>query len=332
MKARLQALAVFVVFAFVLVGFPAAAHAGSSDELVLPPASSCTAPAFTTTPLLDDQGYNISNPNLGDGAGGLATRATFPVSFGPGVVSLDEIITWDAHVDRDTNLDQTNERVLIEFSLDGAVVATSGPTADLADGPLSAWEINDLGTLALPEGADSAAVIHASGTAAINSVVVTSICMTFAEDAPVLPEPEPACDDDPETPEPAEGCPEPEPEPPSSSCEDGSPDPECDLEPVPEPACDDDPETPEPAEGCPDPEPEPEPEPAACDDDPETPEPAEGCDVLPEPPAPEPEPEPGDQNPELAITGAYSGSMAAGAMILLILGGSAAFVARRNED
>ncbi len=328
MRGRNRALALLVAFAFVLVGFPANAYAESSDELVLPPGPSCAEPAFTTTPALNDGGFNVSDPNLGDGAGGLVTRATFPVSFGPGTVSLDEIITWDAHIDRDTNLDQTNERVLIEFSLNGAVVAASGPTADLADGPLSAWEINDLGTLTLPDGADSAAVVHAGGSAQINSVVVTSVCLTFAADAPVEPEPEPACDDDPTTPEPAEGCPEPEPE---ASCEDGSADPECDLEPEPEPACDDDPATPEPAEGCP--EPEPEPEPVVCDDDPETPEPAEGCDVLPEPePEPEPQPEPGDQAPELAITGAYSGSMAAGAMILVILGGSAAFVARRNED
>ena len=155
MRGRNQAVCMLVAFALAFVGLSAPAYAGSSDELVLPPGASCDVPAFATAPILTEDGFNISEPNLGDGAGGLVTRASFPVDFGPGTVSLDEIISWDAHIDRDTNLDQTNERVVIEFSLGGEVVATSGPTTDLAEGPLSAWEINDLGTLELPNGADS---------------------------------------------------------------------------------------------------------------------------------------------------------------------------------
>ncbi len=299
-----------------LFAFPATASAGSSEELVLPPAPSCATPVFTTAPIINSDGYNASSPEIGDGVGGLPTRVLMSgVSFESGTVSIDEVITWDAHIDRATNLDQDNERVLFEFSLDGAVVATSALTTDLVEGPVSAWEIDNLGLVDLPGGADAVSIVHAGGTAAINSVVVTGVCMTFTP-TPVPdpePEPEPVCDDDPATPEPAGGC-------------DLEPDPE----PEPEPVCDDDPATPEPAGGCPDPDPTP-----SCDDDPATPDPAEGCDLLPEPdPDPDPDPTPGggDQDPPpLAITGAYSDTMAASAMILMILGGSAVFVARRNE-
>ena len=272
-----------------LFAFPATASAGSSEELVLPPAPSCATPVFTTAPIINSDGYNASSPEIGDGVGGLPTRVLMSgVSFESGTVSIDEVITWDAHIDRATNLDQDNERVLFEFSLDGAVVATSALTTDLVEGPVSAWEIDNLGLVDLPGGADAVSIVHAGGTAAINSVVVTGVCMTF------------------------------------------TPTPVPDPEPEPEPVCDDDPATPEPAGGCPDPDPTP-----SCDDDPATPDPAEGCDLLPEPdPDPDPDPTPGggDQDPPpLAITGAYSDTMAASAMILMILGGSAVFVARRNE-
>ncbi len=290
MSRRSRVFALLAAFVLLLVGYPATAYAGSSDELALPPGPSCTEPVFTTTPALDASGFNISDPNLGDGAGGLISRTTISgLDFPSGTVSLDEIVTWDAHTDRQNNPDQTNERVVMEFVLDGVVVATSGATTDLLEGPVSAWEINNLGTIDLPDGADAVNLVHVGGTSAINSVVVTSVCLTFVP----TPIPEPVlCDDG--TVEPEGGCPVP----------------------------------PEPDDQ------EPEPEPVLCDDG--TVEPEGGCPVPPEPDDQDPEPEPAppaDQEPPpLAITGAFSDTMAAAAMILILVGGSTMLVVRRNED
>ncbi len=252
------------------------------------------------------------------------------LSFEAGTVSLPQVITWDAYEGRENTEVQPAERVRVEFFLEGNHVASSPFTDDLADGVASVSLVSNLGTMDLPNGADEVRIVHYDWfdtTTTENSLVVTALCFEATPasngDASEEPQPEapaPACDDDPATPEPAEGCPSEEP-----SCDDDPSGTDCDQGPA---VCDDDPNTPEPAGGC---TPTP-----ACDDDPETPEPAEGCDDEQEEeeeeeseeaeeeqePAPTPKPGAGDgdQAPELAVTGSTTETLVAAALILLILG------------
>ncbi len=247
---RNRVLSVLSAFAFVLVAFPATAFAGTSEDVVRPPGPSCADPIYTTPAVLDANGYNQS-VRLGDGSNELPVTLAIPgQTFEAGAVSLDEVITWDSHIDRETNTDQLNERVVIDFLLNGAVVGTSDASPDLADGVDSAWEISNLGVVNLPDGADAVNLRHVAGTTQINSVVVTSVCVTFVAvatcedgtaEGPNGCEQAPDCEETPD----AEGCPQ---------------EPDCDVDPD--------------AEGCPEP-------PATCEDG--SVEGPDGCDQAPEP-------------------------------------------------
>lgn len=310
-----------------------APEADSSDEAPAPQMDAAPQPAGCNGPLVqldgsvdEMSGHNNSPVRFGTGPD-LRWFYTVPgLSFGPGTVALPQVITWDAYLGREHTQAQPAERVRVEFFLGGAHVASSAFTEDLADNVASASALSNLGTMDLPNGADEVRIVHydwVTPTTTENSLVVTAVCLEATpapapapeQPAPEQPAPEqpaPACDDDPATPEPAEGCPSVTP-----SCDDDSSSADCDQAPA---VCDDDPTTPDPEGGC---TPTP-----ACDDDPETPEPAEGCekdeeDAVPAP-APAPTPEPGagdgDQAPELAVTGSTTETVLAFGLILLILG------------
>jgi hypothetical protein len=150
-----------------------------SDELVGPPALSC------------DGGTAWSNP-VTIGAGGVVTGgvkmmtgATDSVqvpglTFAPGLAWVRQSIVWDGYTNRAAAPVQANEQVRYQFYKDGKLVATTNASTDLADGATSAWSVEGLDTVNLPEGADAVWVKHSSyfmttdGTP--NSLYVTGAC------------------------------------------------------------------------------------------------------------------------------------------------------------
>ncbi len=155
---------------------------GSSDDLVAPPSPTCSDDALILIPEVEftSVAMPIDADRLGVG-GGLVESfdiEDFP-TLDPGVIDLTQIITYDGHLGRAGWPAQDNERVAIEFLLDGEIQATSGFTPDVADNVSSAWVIADLGEIDLPEGADAARVIHWGEEFNDDSVVVASLCAEF---------------------------------------------------------------------------------------------------------------------------------------------------------
>lgn len=159
---------------------------GSSDDLVAPPAPACAADALTLIPQVSftTVGVPIDAQRLGVGPGLVETFEIedFP-ELDAGVIEITEIITYDAHTGRSGWPAQDNERVAIEFLLDGDVVVTTEFTPDVADSVNSAWAETNLGEYTLPDGADAANIIHFGEANNTDSVVVASLCAEFTEGA-----------------------------------------------------------------------------------------------------------------------------------------------------
>lgn len=155
---------------------------GSSDDLVAPPSPNCPAGAITLVPEVQftSAGSPIDAMVLGVG-NGLSTTVDIEDFNGvdAGAIEIVEIITYDAHTGRALWPAQDNERVAIEFLLDGVIQATSAFTPDVEDGVNSAWVVSSLGELELPEGADEARVVHFNEASNNDSVVVASACASF---------------------------------------------------------------------------------------------------------------------------------------------------------
>lgn len=306
---------------------PAEDNSAAIAAIALAPApAACAGSLMQMDGKIDpDTGRNVSPVRMGT-APDLAWFYTVPnLTFEAGTVSLSQVITWDAYLNRTATGVQPAERVRFEFFNGGQHVASTGFTADLADGVESAHAIADLGTVTLPEGSDEVRIVHhdwVSLTSTENSLVVTAACFVSqpaTEAPPQDQEPEqppaPDCNTNPD----AEGCNE------APDCE-TNPDAEgCDDEEAPL-VCDDDPATEDPPGGCA----------PSCDDDPGTEAPPEGCedkeddeqDQQPEQPtdddddeeqAPAPGPDDNDQQP-LAVTGTTTDMVAAAGLILLLLG------------
>ena len=172
-----------------------ATSSGTSDELVAPPSlSSCNNTAFLPSIAFEADGTPIGVPRLGVGPG-LVTSFEISISpLGPGTISLDEVITYDGHAERDTLSAQPDEKVRIEFLLDGNVQAVTRLTPDVPDSTLSAWVTSDLGSHDLPNGANALRVVHSSAQTGQNSVVISAICGSHTPvDAPAAATP-PVCD------------------------------------------------------------------------------------------------------------------------------------------
>lgn len=184
---------VIVVVASILLMLASPADAGTSDELAQPPAASCDSPLFESPYTYSDDGF-ASNPIRFGSSGSLLRSLSLPdTSFGPGNVQIDEIVTFDGHVERAAQV-QPNEQVRIEFRLDGEIVATTGSTDDLADGTTSAWNAMSLGSVELALGATEVVIVHhgANGNPAADSLGVTSICASFTpQQAPETSTPPP---------------------------------------------------------------------------------------------------------------------------------------------
>lgn len=108
--------------------------------------------------------------------------------------------SFDAHDGRETIPAQNEEQWLVEFiDADGAVLATSLPTADLEDGTASAFWSGSIGTVTLSADAVSARVVHAFpeasgansvfpscfGATAIASEAVTTTSVETDDSTPV---------------------------------------------------------------------------------------------------------------------------------------------------
>lgn len=155
---------------------------GSSDDLVAPPSPDCSDDALILIPEVEftSVAMPVGADRLGVG-GGLVESfeiEDFP-ALDAGVIDVTQIVTYDGHLGRSGWPAQDNERVAIEFLLDGAVEATTGFTPDVADGVNSAWVVADLGELELPNGADGARVVHWGEEFNDDSVVVASLCAEF---------------------------------------------------------------------------------------------------------------------------------------------------------
>ena len=163
---------------------------GSSDELVAPPAPNCGADALELIPQVsfNESAIPIDAERLGVGAGLVETTEIEDFEeIGPGVIEITEIITFDGHTGREGWPAQDNERVAIEFLLDGDVVVTTEFTPDVADNVNAAWTETNLGEYELPEGADAANIVHFGEEGNTDSVTVASLCAEFTEiDAEVL--------------------------------------------------------------------------------------------------------------------------------------------------
>ncbi len=157
---------------------------GSSDDLVAPPAPNCSADALTLIPQVSftSVAVPIDGERLGVGPG---LVESFEIEdfeeLGAGVIEITEIITYDAHTGRSGWPAQDNERVAIEFLLDGDVVVTTEFTPDVADNVNAAWVETNLGEYELPDGADAANVIHFGEANNTDSLVVASLCAEFTE-------------------------------------------------------------------------------------------------------------------------------------------------------
>jgi hypothetical protein len=150
---------------------------GTADELVPPPSPTCDDLVLITEVTFSPDGVPIDIPRFGVGPD-LITVYDVPgfQAVGPGVIILDEVITYDAHRGRDIWAAQPNERVRIEFLLNGVSQVTTPFTPDLPDGTLAAWLDIDMGRYDLPNGADTMRIHHFNDPGNTDSVVVSALC------------------------------------------------------------------------------------------------------------------------------------------------------------
>lgn len=282
----------------------------SAPAIALPPGLGiCSGTAINFSAVVDEAGFNISPIRFGTSDSLIWFHTIGGLTFGPGVVSIGEVITWDGYLGR-SGTSQPNEQVRFEFFYEGAHVASTPFTTDVPDGGESQFAISNLGSVNLPDGADEVRVVHhdwSESSATENSMIVSGICFGHT------PAEQPAAAVDPEAEEPASE--------PSAPVE---PDPATPVEPA-IPVAPEEPVAPPPAAEEPVVEPLAPDEPLVCDDDPETPEPEGGCTPEPEPVVPNPDAGDGDSEdqepePELAITGSSTEIAAAIGIILLLLG------------
>jgi len=191
-KSRILAIPALValVLTTVLTGLAGAQTVldeGSSSDLVAPPSPSCSDDAIV---LIEEVEFTESGmpadptvaPRLGVSE---ALVTSFDIEdfdgVDAGVVEVTEIITFDAHTGRSLWPAQDNERVALEFLLDGEVEAITDFTPDIEDGVNSAWVVSNLGEYSLPNGADAVRVVHFNEENNNDSLVVSALCIEFTE-------------------------------------------------------------------------------------------------------------------------------------------------------
>ena len=184
---RVLAVALVVVGLMLLVPDRAAASFDNSpalrviqvqqDGVVGPPGVPCGSPVWTTSVSFDPNGWPISNSRFGSGPGMVGAATIDGLSFPPGTVSVDAVVTWDGHPIRHDQ-SQASESVRLEFSSAAGTVST-GLTSDLADNVASASSSANLGSFDLPDGATEVRIVHSGAGGSENSVVVTAVCLSF---------------------------------------------------------------------------------------------------------------------------------------------------------
>lgn len=152
-------------------------HRIQQDGVVGPPGAPCGSPVWTTAVSFVPNGWPISNPRFGSGPGMVGSATIAGLSYPPGTVTVNAVITWDGHPIRHDQ-SQASESVRLEFASPSGVVAT-GLTPDLADNVASASSSAGLGTFDLSEGATEVRVVHSGAGGSENSVVVSAICLSF---------------------------------------------------------------------------------------------------------------------------------------------------------
>ncbi|MFT7474731.1 MAG: hypothetical protein ACI81L_001660 [Verrucomicrobiales bacterium] len=150
---------------------------GTADELVAPPSPACDDLVLITEVTFSPDGVPIDIPRFGVGPD-LVIVYDVPgfEAVGPGAIILDEVITYDAHRGRDIWAAQANERVRLEFLLNGVSQVMTPFTPDLPDGTLGSWLVIDMGTYDLPNGADTMRIHHFNNPGNTDSVVVSALC------------------------------------------------------------------------------------------------------------------------------------------------------------
>lgn len=147
------------------------------DGVVGPPGAPCGSPVWVTSVSFDPNGWPISNPRFGSGPGMVGAATIGGLTFPPGTVSVDAVVTWDGHPIRHDQ-SQASESVRLEFSSASGTVST-GLTPDLADNVASASSSANLGSFDLPDGATEVRIVHSGAGGSENSVVVSAVCLTF---------------------------------------------------------------------------------------------------------------------------------------------------------
>lgn len=161
----------------------------SSKDLVGPPALSCEGGTPWANPVTIGAGGVVSG-GIHMMAGGTTSVQVPGLTFPPGQAWVRQSIVWDGYTNRSATPAQKNEQVRYQFYKDGKLVAETNTSSDLADGVTSAWAVEPLNTVNLPEGADAVWVKHSSyfmttdGTP--NSLYVTGACFITQAIAPKL--------------------------------------------------------------------------------------------------------------------------------------------------
>lgn len=147
---------------------------GYSDRLVdAPTPIECAGEAW-----LADRGVHMGDYSAAE------LEIDTSLTLAAGRWRVADLVVHDADIDR-ASYPQADERLRVEFWLDGHMIAASKSTPDLEDGPISAWFQGSLGTVELPHGADRVILSHSNvfdGTRGTNSFEPHSLCLSSVLD------------------------------------------------------------------------------------------------------------------------------------------------------
>lgn len=128
--------------------------------------------------------YELSTP-------GRHTITLAGISFGPGKVSVSELLAFDSYAGRESaaTAGEFAEQVRVEYYKNGVMQAASYATDDLEEGYTTAWWRGPLGTVELVEGADTVKIVHASqfdGIGGLNAVTPSGVCFSYVAYTPLF--------------------------------------------------------------------------------------------------------------------------------------------------
>ena len=150
--------------------------AAEAPRSVPPPAPmACSGPHWSQTVTVEPDGTVHADRWVSDDH----QRVTVPLAVTPGTWDIREVMTWSGYADRLT-YPHPDEQVQVQFEKAGVVQASTTFTPDLADTTVSAFFRGPLGSVTLPQGADSITWVHVAATrptTGLNIVKPVAICL-----------------------------------------------------------------------------------------------------------------------------------------------------------